>query len=153
MTEKKIGSSDIDVNPNSGREKDLFLWFLASFLFGKRINQGIARKTYEILTASGLNSPDKIINIGRHNLVKKLDEGGYARYDESTADRLIFNSELLKKEYRGRVTNIFAASKDRSELERRLLEFNGVGPKTVEIFMRDIKNPMSIAPPSKKQAA
>lgn len=152
MNNKKIDSSDINLSPDSGSEEDLFRWFLASFLFGKRIRQGTARKTYDVLMKSGLNSPESIIKAGWHNLVKKLGEGGYTRYDESTARRLIENSRLLNDKYRGRVTNIFSASKDRNDLEKRLLEFNGVGPKTVEIFMRDIKNPMSIGRLNKEAA-
>ena len=37
----------------------------------------------------------------------------------------------------GKILNIRAASEDRQAFEKRLGEFEGVGPKTVEIFMRD----------------
>jgi len=66
-----------------------------------------------------------------------LGEGRYTRYDESTANRLLKLSERLTRDYGGKVLNILEASKDRSEFEARLKEFEGIGPKTVEIFMRD----------------
>lgn len=144
MTDKKIGASEIGLDPSGGNEKDLFRWWLASFLFGKRITQGIARRTYDVFQKAGLTTPDKIIDAGWHALVKKLGEGGYTRYDESTARRLIENSRKLKDEYGGRITNIFAAADSLSDLKQRLLEFNGVGPKTLEIFLRDISDPMSL---------
>jgi hypothetical protein len=46
-------------------------------------------------------------------------------------------SERLTRDYGGKVLNILKASKDRSEFEARLKEFEGIDPKTVEIFMRD----------------
>ena len=142
---RQIGSDEIGLNPNSGREKDLFRWFLASFLFGKRIRQETARKTYEVLIEEGIDTPDDIIKTGWMSLVHKLDKGGYTRYDESTASMLIADSHMLKDKYEGKVRNIFAAASSRKDLEDRLDEFKGVGPKTIEIFLRDIEQPMSIA--------
>jgi endonuclease III len=73
-------------------------------------------------------------------LVKMLGEGGYSRYDESTAERLLKLSKKLNDEYGGKILNIRAASADRTDFERRLADFEGVGPKTVEIFMRDARH-------------
>lgn len=36
------------------------------------------------------------------------------------------------------VGNIVEASTDRQEFEKRLFAFEGMGPKTVEIFMREV---------------
>jgi len=66
-----------------------------------------------------------------------LGEGHYVRYDESTAERLLKLSDKLNNEYGGKLGNIREQSKDRKELEKRLGEFEGIGPKTVEIFMRE----------------
>jgi endonuclease III len=45
------------------------------------------------------------------------------RYDESTAERLLKLCRKLGQEYGGKL--------------RRLLEFEGIGLKTVQIFMRE----------------
>ena len=59
------------------------------------------------------------------------------RYDETTAQRLLDLSAKLNAEYGGRITRMREASEDRPAFEKRLGEFEGVGPKTIEIFMRD----------------
>ncbi len=43
----------------------------------------------------------------------------------------------LNAEYAGKITQIRGVSANRSAFEKRLAEFDGVGPKTIEIFMRD----------------
>ena len=43
----------------------------------------------------------------------------------------------LNNEYAAKVSNILEASADRQEVEKRLCAFDGIGPKTVEIFMRE----------------
>ncbi len=66
-----------------------------------------------------------------------LGEGRYTRYDESTADRLLKLCAKLNADYGGKLGNLREQCQDRQELEKRLAEFEGVGPKTVEIFMRE----------------
>jgi 3-methyladenine DNA glycosylase/8-oxoguanine DNA glycosylase len=43
----------------------------------------------------------------------------------------------VNTEYDGKVSNIVAASADRRAFEKRLSEFEGIGPKTIEIFLRE----------------
>lgn len=66
-----------------------------------------------------------------------LGEAHYVRYDETTCTRLMALAQKLNTEHAGRVSSIKSASVDRQDFESRLLAFNGVGPKTVEIFMRE----------------
>jgi len=66
-----------------------------------------------------------------------LGEGHYVRYDESTAERLLKLCTKLNDEYGGKLGGIHEQSESRKDLEKRLAEFEGVGPKTVEIFMRE----------------
>ena len=71
-------------------EHDLFKWFIASFLFGKRIQQDIAADAYRaIVEKHKRDTPRKICNCSWQQLVDMLGEGHYVRYDESTADRLL----------------------------------------------------------------
>jgi 3-methyladenine DNA glycosylase/8-oxoguanine DNA glycosylase len=46
-------------------------------------------------------------------------------------------SKKLNDEYAASIGRIRSVSEDRKAFEKRLREFDGVGPKTVEIFMRD----------------
>jgi endonuclease III len=66
-----------------------------------------------------------------------LGEAHYVRYDETTAERLRHLGKKLSDEYAGKIGAIQGASEDRQAFEKRLDAFEGVGPKTIEIFMRD----------------
>jgi 3-methyladenine DNA glycosylase/8-oxoguanine DNA glycosylase len=66
-----------------------------------------------------------------------LGQAHYVRYDETTAARLLALASKLNAEYGGKVSNIVQASADRQAFEKRLSEFEGIGPKTIEIFMRE----------------
>lgn len=123
---------------NLDTEEGRFKWFLASTLFAKRISSGIAKKTYHEFEKSGIVDPESIIQAGWDRLVEVLDSGGYVRYDFSTASNLLEIATSLRGKY-GSLDNLYAQSKDSDDLEKRLLEFKGVGPTTVNIFLRELK--------------
>ncbi|HAQ89084.1 MULTISPECIES: DNA methylase [Stutzerimonas] len=132
ISAKQLG---IDISQGEG---DLFKWFIASFLFGKRIQQDIAADAYRVIVEKHKrDTPRKIGNCSWQELVDMLGEGHYVRYDESTAERLLKLCDKLNSEYGGKLGNIRERSKDRKDLKKRLGEFEGIGPKTVEIFMRE----------------
>ena len=83
------------------------------------------------------DSPDRLARLSHRQLVAILGKAHYVRYDESTATRLSALALKLVNEYGGSFSSMYRADNDRHAFERRLLEFDGVGPKTVEIFMRD----------------
>src|SRR3989337_376294 len=129
--EKKIFSTDLGIDLQSGREEDLFKWLLACLLFGKPIQQEVARKAYMELLKAGLVTPDRILEAGWDELVRVLDAGHYVRYDFSTATKLLDVCKMLKEKY-GTLTILINQSSSHEELGKRLLEFKGVGPKTLE---------------------
>ncbi|MBW3568898.1 DNA methylase [Candidatus Parcubacteria bacterium] len=138
MAQHHINASELGLDPPSGEEKQLFKWFLACFLFGKRIQQDIARKTWEVFIKHGRDTPAKICSCSWQKLVDLLGEGGYVRYDESTASYLQDICKKLEEDYSGKITDIYKASENKKDFEARLQELKGVGPKTVEIFMREV---------------
>jgi endonuclease III len=138
---KKISAVDLNIHLGNGNEHALFNWLIASFLIGKRIRSQIAADAYRvIIDKHQRDTPRKLAECMHGELVKMLGEGGYSHYDESTAERLLKLSKKLNDEYDGKILNIRAASTDRADFERRLTDFEGVGPKTVEIFMRDARH-------------
>jgi len=137
MEQKKIYAQELEVNLSSKEEAELFKWFLACLLFGKPIQQEVAKRAYFELVKEGLVSPDAILEAGWDKLVAVLDRGHYVRYDFSTATKLLDISKTLKEKY-GTLTNLLKQSQTIDELSSRLQEFKGVGPKTTEIFLRDI---------------
>ncbi|MEP6897715.1 MAG: DNA methylase [Rhodanobacter sp.] len=131
-------AADLDIEVSNHDHDSLFQWLLASFLFGKRISQKIAAATWHVLVRThGRDTPRKLCNCTYAQLVKMLVEGGYARYDESTATRLSLLCRTLLDEYGGSVQGIVEASKSSVEFARRLRGFKGIGPVTVRIFMRE----------------
>ncbi|TLX63897.1 DNA methylase [Stutzerimonas nosocomialis] len=135
----QISAKDLGIDIEKG-EGELFKWFLASFLFGKRIQQDIAAEAYRVIVDKHKrDTPRKLGNCSWQQIVDMLGEGHYVRYDESTADRLLKLCEKLNTEYGGKLGRLHEMSESRKDLEKRLAEFEGVGPKTVEIFMREAK--------------
>jgi len=120
------------------RENDRFKWFLASILFAKRISSEVAKRTYLEFEKQGIVTPDSIVDAGWDKLVEVLDSGGYVRYDFSTASNLLEIGASLKGKY-GSLEELYTQAKDSRDLEKRLLEFKGVGPTTVSIFLRELK--------------
>jgi hypothetical protein len=131
----------IDVSQPSGR----FQWFLASILFGARISEKIACKTYRVFHEECLDSPEKILSAGWDRLVRILDAGGYVRYDFSTATKLINIMSTLLERY-GSLEELYQQSSDTRDLENRLKEFKGIGPVTVQIFLREMRGVWEVNP-------
>jgi len=119
-------------------EEDRFKWFLASILFAKRISSEVAKRTYRKFEKEGIMTPGSITEAGWDKLVEVLDSGGYVRYDFSTASNLLEIAASLGEKY-GSLEGLYTQSEDSGDLEKRLLEFKGIGPTTVNIFLRELK--------------
>ena len=135
----KIPTYSEELGLDLTKEEDRFLWFLASILFAKRISARIAINTFKVFIKRGLTTPQRFIEAGWDVLVDVLDEGGYVRYDFSTASNLLEIMSKLVNEYGGKVDNIHGKALDYKDLERRLLEFKGVGPVAINIFLRELR--------------
>jgi endonuclease III len=135
---KTINAQDLQIDLQGASEAALFKWLVASFLMGKRIQAAIAAKAYQVIVVQHQrDTPQKLANCTHRQLVGMLGQAHYVRYDETTASRLLALASKLNTEYGGKVSSIVKASVDRQAFEKRLSEFEGIGPKTIEIFMRD----------------
>ena len=134
------------------KPEDRFEWFLASILFAKRISAEIARKTFHRFQREGLTSPERILAAGWDRLIQVLDSGGYVRYDFSTASNLLSIMKELGDKY-GDLETLHRESVGPKDLERRLLEFKGVGPTGVNIFLRKLRGIWRNASPSPSEMA
>ncbi|MEA1945071.1 MAG: hypothetical protein U9N07_07060 [Euryarchaeota archaeon] len=131
----------IDLSEPSGR----FKWFLASILFGARISQKIAANTYKEFDKCGINTPERVTSTTWDELIRILDDGGYARYDGVTATKLLGIMKDMKERY-GSLENLYRKSSDTGDLERRLQEFKGIGKVTTQIFLRELRGQWDIHP-------
>ena len=135
--EHTITAADLGIDLPSKQEPELFKWFLACLLFGKPIQQEVARQAYYVITEAGITSADILAGRSWDDLVGLLDQGHYVRYDYSTATKLLDVSKSLVSQY-GSVSALVQDSSDAHQLEERLKAFKGIGPVTAEIFVREV---------------
>ncbi len=133
-------SKELGIDLSKGKSEEIFKWFLASKLFGARIGANIAIKTYKEFERCGVLSPERIIKTGWDGLVRILDDGGYARYDFSTATKLLEIMKDLQKNYNGDLNRLEQEARDEEGLERLLKGLGkGIGDVTVNIFLRELR--------------
>jgi hypothetical protein len=118
---------------------ELFRWFLASMLYGARITESVAGRTYGAFIDRGLTTPERIASADFADLLEIMAEGGYVRYDGITSRKVQGASVRLIEDYSGDLNRLHAAAADAGDLEARLQGFWGVGPATCGIFLRELR--------------
>lgn len=140
---KELGgtyASTLGISLASMEPEEIFKWFLASVLFGARIGEGIVIKTYKEFEKAGVLSPEAILKTGWQDLVDILDRGGYVRYDFKTATKLLEVAGNLKEKYEGDLNRLHFFAEDERDLEKKLPSLGkGIGPVTVNIFLREMR--------------
>ncbi len=120
---------------------EIFKWFLASVLFGARIGESVVLRTFNEFERAGALCPEAIMQTGWDGLVGILDRGGYARYDFKTATKLMDITQALSERYAGDLNRLHFFAEDEKDLERKLQGLGkGIGPVTVNIFLRELRN-------------
>lgn len=137
MAQKKLFAKDLGIALESHEETEYFKWFLACLLFGKPVQQEVAKRAFLELVDNGITSPEAIHDAGWDKLVSILDEGHYVRHDFSTATKLLDVSSTLIDGY-GSFGRFLKQHPSPDELGAQLRGFKGIGPKTVDIFLRDM---------------
>lgn len=127
---------------------EIYKWFLAAVLYGARIPETIASRTWHKFEASGILTPQRMINTGWDGLVAILDQGGYVRYDYKTATKLLAVNQALLDGYGGNLNTLHAAAADPADLEQRIMHLGkGVGKVTAGIFLRELRGRWQKAAP------
>jgi len=141
-------SQILHIDVSHGKNSEIFKWFLASILFGAPIRDSTAIKTYKNFEECDVLTPERIVETGWDGLVKILDEGGYARYDFKTADKILEVMRHLIDGYDGDLNVLHEASANADDLEKRLKALGkGIGDVTVNIFLRELRGVWSKANP------
>ncbi|MGE5247827.1 MAG: hypothetical protein ACM3L8_05725, partial [Verrucomicrobiota bacterium] len=105
-----------------------------------RIATRAALSTWREFRRRGVDSPERIRGTGRDGLVAILDAGGYARYDFSTATKLLAIAGDLLEGYGGDLNVLHDRSEGPRDLESRLQCLGkGIGPVTANIFLREMR--------------
>lgn len=128
----------IDLAKRNAAER--FQWFLAAMLYGTRISETLATRTWREFAARNVLTPQDIINTGWDGLVAILDAGGYVRYDYKTATKLLNVCTALMQDYGGSLDALHTAAADAHDLEMRLKALGkGIGETTLAIFLRELR--------------
>jgi endonuclease III len=137
-TKARIGPRDLGIDLSRPTDATVFRWLVACQLFGARISQEIAARTFTELDKDGVLTPRKLADADWQHLVDLLGAGGYRRYDESTARALIEVGKLAVDKYGGKITRIRDGAKSKKQVATHLQEFKGVGPTGAQIFLREM---------------
>jgi len=141
-------ASELGIDLGAADPGERFKWFLAAMLYGARISESLARRTWNEFAARGVLTPARIVATGWDGLVAILDGGGYVRYDYKTATKLLDVSVALLRDYGGNLDALHCAAADPRDLENRLKALGkGIGDITVAIFLRELRGIWSKAEP------
>jgi len=140
LERSRLYSEELGIDLARRSDAAYFRWFLASLLFGARISETTAKYTYRSFIRHGLTNPTKILDAGWDFLVYPvMREGGYVRYDGRKSTQVLRDCEMLSADYSGRLRRLHERARDPHDLEERLLAFYGVGPVTMNIFLRELR--------------
>ena len=149
LRRSRLYSEELGIDLAADSDPELFKWLLASVLLGARISETIAQHTYRAFERHRLLTPRRILAAGWDYLVHPvMREGGYVRYDEKTSTRILRICDTLILEYRGSLRRLHALARDSGDLEARLDRFYGVGPVTLNIFLRELRPRWAKADPA-----
>jgi endonuclease III len=127
---------------------ELFKWFIAALLFGARIRESAAVRTYRELERRDLLTPDALRNADLWDMIDVMAQGGYSRYDGITTRKLQWAAAKLCEQYAGDLNRLHDSAADSTDLVARLREFWGVGETTAGIFLRELRGLWPKATPS-----
>jgi hypothetical protein len=98
------------------------------------------KNTFRAFVNYGLTDPSSIVRAGWDFLVNPImREGGYVRYDGRKSTQVLRDCDTLLTDYGGSLKQLHESARDPRDLEDRLLAFYGVGPVTVNIFLRELR--------------
>lgn len=131
----QLYSEEIGADVSRDTPQEMFHWLLASIMLSTRISADLAVRGCAALREEGLHKVDAILDADRKRLVKVLNENGYARYDESTADYIRDTAAMVKEQYGGDIRKMRGEGAD--ETLKSLQKAKGIGKTGAGIFARE----------------
>lgn len=123
------------------RPMPLFQLLVLCMLAAKPIGADVAATAAHEVFATGARTPKTVLRTPRADIIEAFRRAGYARYDESSASRLVALAESTIEKYDGDLRMLGRRCHgDADELRRALTEFEGVGEVAAGIFMREVQD-------------
>jgi endonuclease III len=135
----RLFSEALGIDLSNREPRELFRWFLASMLFGMRITESVAVRTYRAFVRHGLDTPEALAEADFGELLDIMAEGHYVRYDGITSRKTQEAARRLLAEYEGDLNRLHDDAAGPDDLVARLTAFRGVGPVTAGIFLRELR--------------
>lgn len=119
----------------------LFQLLTLCMLASKPIDAGIAVAAARELFHAGIRTPDSVLDADRKTMIDAFGRASYARYDESSATRLVEMAETVRDEYGGDLRKLAeAADHDTAKAAILLQGFKGIGETGSDIFLREVQD-------------
>jgi 3-methyladenine DNA glycosylase/8-oxoguanine DNA glycosylase len=131
-----ITAADLGIDTTS--DQGLFDWLLASVLFGRPVPQRIAASAFRKFREDGWDTPEHFTADDQHPLWHELWEGNYHRMSSVMSEELRDVMRALIADYDGSAAQLVRTASTREDISQRLQRIKGVGPKTAEIFLREV---------------
>jgi hypothetical protein len=121
--------------------KPLFQLLALCMLASKPIDADIAVRAASELFRAGLRTPGAVLDAERHTMIDAFGRAGYARYDESSATRLVDIATAVRDRYHGDLRRLAtSAERDTGRAAKLLQEFTGIGGTGSAIFLREVQD-------------
>ena len=127
-----------DLGIDTTTDQGLFDWLLASLLFGRPVPQKTAVTAFHRFKEDGWDTPEHFTADDEHPLWHELWAGDYHRLSSVMTEELRDVMGALIADYDGSAARLVRTASTREEIAQRLQRFKGVGPKTAEIFLREV---------------
>ncbi|BBY15960.1 HhH-GDP family DNA glycosylase [Mycolicibacterium litorale] len=117
----------------------LFQLLVLCMLASKPIDATVAMRAARELFAAGARTPDAVLDTDRGTVIKAFGRAGYARYDESSATRLVEMARAVQDDHGGDLRRL-ADDHDVDAVRRKLKGFKGIGDTGAGIFLREVQD-------------
>lgn len=119
----------------------LFQLLVLCMLASKPIAADIAVAAARELFRAGLRTPDAVRTADRKTMIEAFGRASYARYDESSATRLVEMARAVGEDYGDDLRTLAeAADGDPSKAAKLLQGFKGIGATGADIFLREVQD-------------
>lgn len=117
----------------------LFQLLVLCMLASKPIDAAAAMRAAKELFSAGVRTPDNVLESDRRTMIDAFGRAGYARYDESSATRLVEMATRARDEYGGDLRRL-ADGQDITAARRELKGFKGIGDTGSDVFLREVQD-------------
>ncbi|MGQ9408380.1 endonuclease [Mycolicibacterium gilvum] len=125
----------------ANRPMPLFELLVLCMLASKPIDATVATRAAREIFGAKLRTPGAVLDATRPTMIRAFGRAGYARYDESSATRLVDIAAAVRDDYGADLRGLAdRAEQDVAKAKRLLKRFTGIGDTAADIFLREVQD-------------